>query len=382
MSKVNGISKLSGTDAAASAGGAIPRRSRSAETTIGQSGGDLLGIQRLDFEAWTTFVRSNCGDTPEVIEPNAFSAWIRPLSVWGIAAVELKIECGSAAADLSDKAYRSERTHRDVRIAGADYYYAVFQVASRSALTQNDQAVQLAVGDVAVFDAARPATCSADDSQWLCLQLPRQSLVSHLGFEPQGGSYGGGGTLAARLFRQLVLDSVDDQESMSGAAGTHMTLAFYDLLGALLAPPDRWAVSCHADKLFMRIRDVIKDGFALPDFGPGEVAAEMGISLRYLQKLFTQRGSTCSEFIYSLRLNHAAQLLRRRASLGTNQPLSEIAHACGFRDYTHFARKFRHRFGQPPGACAGGHGRAGNETVRAGADDSASPSHDVHPPVI
>jgi AraC-like DNA-binding protein len=362
MSKLNGMNKVSGTCAAASAGAAMPSRSGPAETTTDQSG-DFLGIQRLDFEAWSVFVRSNCGDTPEVVEPNAFAAWIRPMSVCGLAAAELTIQCGTAAMELGCNACRSERTHRDVRVAGADYYYAVFQIASRSALTQNDQAVQLAVGDVAVFDAAPPATCSADNSQWLCLQLPRQSLVSHLGFEPKGGSYGGSGMLAARLLGQLVLDSVDDQESMSAAAGAHMRLAFYDLLGALLAPADRWPVSCHADKLFARIRGVIKDGFADPDFGPGEVAAEAGISLRYLQKLFTERGSTCCECIYSLRLDHAAQLLRRRASLNTNQPLSEIAFACGFRDYTHFARKFRHRFGRSPGASAGGHGRAGNETV-------------------
>jgi AraC-like DNA-binding protein len=79
------------------------------------------------------------------------------------------------------------------------------------------------------------------------------------------------------------------------------------------------------------------------------VAAKAGISLRYLQKLFTQRGSTCSEYIYSLRLDHAARLLDRRALLTTNQPLSEVAYACGFNDYSHFARKFRRRFGCPPG---------------------------------
>jgi AraC-like DNA-binding protein len=33
-------------------------------------------------------------------------------------------------------------------------------------------------------------------------------------------------------------------------------------------------------------------------------------------------------------------------------PISEIAYVCGFRDYTHFARKFRHRFGHSPGAAA------------------------------
>jgi len=38
---------------------------------------------------------------------------------------------------------------------------------------------------------------------------------------------------------------------------------------------------------------------------------------------------------------------------GTGQPLSEIAYACGFRDYVHFARRFRKRFGYSPGAHAG-----------------------------
>ena len=67
----------------------------------------------------------------------------------------------------------------------------------------------------------------------------------------------------------------------------------------------------------------------------------------------TERGTTCSEFIYSSRLHHAAHLLHRRALLGTGESLSEIGYACGFRDYAHFARRFRKRFGYSPGAHAG-----------------------------
>jgi AraC-like DNA-binding protein len=63
----------------------------------------------------------------------------------------------------------------------------------------------------------------------------------------------------------------------------------------------------------------------------------------------TSRDVGRSEFIYSVRLDHAAQLLQRRALLGTRPSLGEIGYACGFSDYTHFARKFRHRFGHPPG---------------------------------
>jgi AraC family transcriptional regulator, positive regulator of tynA and feaB len=90
---------------------------------------------------------------------------------------------------------------------------------------------------------------------------------------------------------------------------------------------------------------------------------------RVHKALFTQRDSTCSEFIYSLRLDHAEQLLRRRESLRSGQPLSEIAYACGFRDYTHFARKFRYRFGHPPGAHSAKNGWAGNATLRSDADE-------------
>jgi AraC-like DNA-binding protein len=105
--------------------------------------------------------------------------------------------------------------------------------------------------------------------------------------------------------------------------------------------------------LFRRICDIIRDRYADPDFGPCEVAVEAGISLRYLQKLFTARNLTCSHFIHSVRLDQAARLLRRRMLLNTIQPISEIAYASGFRDYTNFARKFRRRFGRSPGADVG-----------------------------
>jgi AraC-like DNA-binding protein len=95
------------------------------------------------------------------------------------------------------------------------------------------------------------------------------------------------------------------------------------------------------------------------------VAVETGISLRYVQKLLTARGFTCSELVYSIRLDHAAHLLKRRASLSTGQNISEIAYACGFRDYAHFARRFRRRFGHAPGAHSGEPDRTGDQSLIA-----------------
>src|SRR5215813_13044810 len=122
---------------------------------------DSLSSQ-LDYEGWRDLLRSMCGRYySEGIKPNSFSGWVRPVNVRGFTAL-----------DIGSNAQWVKRTY---------------------------QAVRLAVGDVALVDAARPVTYSAEnDEQWntISLSLPRQALVSYLGFEPQGGLYRRSGTAA------------------------------------------------------------------------------------------------------------------------------------------------------------------------------------------
>jgi AraC family transcriptional regulator, positive regulator of tynA and feaB len=61
-------------------------------------------------------------------------------------------------------------------------------------------------------------------------------------------------------------------------------------------------------------------------------------------------------------LRSAARLAVNSSALGASQALREIAYASGFRDYRHFAKKFRQRFGHAPGAHF-----AGESCDRAGA---------------
>jgi AraC family transcriptional regulator, positive regulator of tynA and feaB len=299
----------------------------------------------MEYEAWRVLLHSVCGRySPEGVEPDAFAGWVRPSSILGCTAV-----------DLSCNAQRVERTSRDVRRDGMEHYYAMVQLAGRSTMIQNDRVAELAAGDVALGDSTRPVTYFFENRpcRWLILHLPRQSLISHFGWEPEGGSFKRGQIMASRLFSHLMQDAINDCDPACASAEPYMQLAIYDLLGALFATPDLPAISAHTDRLFKRICNIIKDRFADPDFGPSDVATEAGISLRYLQKLFTVRNSSCTHFIYSVRLDHAARLLQRRALLNTRQPISQIAYASGFTDYSHFARQFRGRFGHPPGAHGG-----------------------------
>lgn len=304
--------------------------------------GDFNTDLAMDCEAWRVALRSVCGQyNPVGAELKAFAGSVRALRIGGARAV-----------DLSCNAHRVERTNRDIRLDGMQHFYAVIQLAGRSSMVQNDRVVDLALGNIALVDSARPVTYFPENrsGRWLTLHLPRESLVSHLGLEPEGGLCRRGETPAGRALFSLIQDAADGGASSSASAEPYVQLAIYDLVGALFAPSDLPFISSHSDKLFQRICSIIKDRSADPAFGPAEVAIEAGISLRYLQKLFTARNSSCTHFINAARLDHAACLLHRRALLNTSQPVSEIAYASGFGNYTHFARQFRRRFGHPPGA--------------------------------
>jgi AraC family transcriptional activator of tynA and feaB len=319
---------------------------------------DFLSAPELDYDGFRAAMRDDWGWFTPARQTNIFASKVRTRRVFGFAAV-----------DLTCNATRLERTGLDIRRDNMEYYYAVVRDIGESIINHNDRVVNLTAGDVILLDSTRPvtfiSTAQPGCAQWLGLQVPRQNLASHLGFEPQGGACSRRQAQATRLLCQLALDPVGDAEPASGSADEFMRLAVYDLLGALFAPPAPLA-SCHNDKLFARVCGIIKNRFADPEISPREVAAEAGISLRYLQKLFTVRGSTCSHHISSLRLDHAARLIERRALMKTGQPLCDIAYTCGFRDYTHFARGFRQRFGTTPGAI--GANATGNDNVRIHAD--------------
>jgi|ERR1700733_1257317 AraC family transcriptional activator of tynA and feaB len=317
---------------------------------------DFLDAPELDYDVWRDVLRKDWGwHSATDIEQGAFTGRVRPHDVHGFVAM-----------DFTCNACRVERTERDARLDDLEHYYIAIQVAGGSVVAQDDRIVKLGAGDVALIDSAKPVTYAAEDKQqygqWFCLQLPRRSVISHLGFEPRHVSCGRPETRIGRLLYQLALDAINEDRSMPAQAHAYMRLAVYDLLGALFSPSDPIAASLQTDKLFTRVCDIIKARFADPDITPGQIAAEAGISLRYLQKLFTSRGSTCSRYVHALRLDYAAELLKRRTHLKTGQPLSLIAYACGFRDYTYFARGFRRRFGYAPGGAE----------FRTASDDSAA----------
>ena len=90
----------------------------------------------------------------------------------------------------------------------------------------------------------------------------------------------------------------------------------------------------------------IEGDYSDPELSPEGVAADLGISKRYLQALLASSGTSFVRELNAVRLDRANILLTdpRTSAL----PVAEIAFRCGFLDPGYFARQFRKRFNATP----------------------------------
>src|SRR5215813_2855215 len=83
-----------------------------------------------------------------------------------------------------------------------------------------------------------------------------------------------------------------------------------------------------------------------PDLRLEHIAANHGVSTRYVQHLFSLGGESFTNFVLEQRLLSAYRSLRQPTS--KSRKISDIATAVGFSDMSYFNRAFRARFGATP----------------------------------
>lgn len=95
---------------------------------------------------------------------------------------------------------------------------------------------------------------------------------------------------------------------------------------------------------FDRVRSWLENCFQ-DDIGRQEAAAQFSLTPTYLSRLFhVMTGMGFHHYLTKLRLDHARQLLRE-----TELSVKQIAGQSGFPNAVHFVRRFRERYGIPPG---------------------------------
>ncbi|MEO3388512.1 AraC family transcriptional regulator [Mesorhizobium sp. CAU 1741] len=259
-----------------------------------------------------------------------------PVTLLGnVELVTLTVERAHTVEQLSGLAYtRADRfllllvesgsisvIHRNRRCELEKGQYALFDCAHSLAFEGSGDYCALGVFvPASLFQArlrhvqsllAQPINCSG--SPWRIAANHLKLLVSEVRHMPVPMAYGYG---------TQVIELV----SIAVEADTQNTLA----------PSGRNAI-------FRRCAAYVKANAADTALGPAKIAEAMGISVRYLHKVFHEADETVCEFMRVTRLEIARKDLAD--PLKASVQIREIAYRVGFRSQAHFAAAFKHRYG-------------------------------------
>ncbi|MEI5673927.1 MULTISPECIES: AraC family transcriptional regulator [unclassified Nocardioides] len=125
----------------------------------------------------------------------------------------------------------------------------------------------------------------------------------------------------------------------AGTASLHLLRALLAGAAAGGRVPDEVADTTLADQVRAYVAQHLRD----PDLGADHVAAALAVSRRQLFRACREAGFSLEQYVIERRLERARAELAR-----SGRGVARVAHAWGFKDATHFSRRFRTAFGLLP----------------------------------
>lgn len=239
----------------------------------------------------------------------------------------------------------------DFRDQPATYWLAMILDGSAT-MRDGEQTILLADGEMICGRGDSPVHLGfSGDNRSLVVQVPHSVLSMRLktpiAGAPRKISTESG---AARVFSGMLRALADTVSDITTDQARPVELAFPEFLVTSLldnAPPKALggAAGMRA-ALLERIFQTIEIRLSDPDLNYQQVAAEHGISPRYLQKLFESINDSFGHYVKVRRLERCR--LDLRSPLHVQKSISDILFEWGFNDSASFSRAFREQYGISP----------------------------------
>ena len=253
------------------------------------------------------------------------------------------------------------RTPREIARSSDDYFIVSIQTSGRGVISQDGRDAVLSPGDFAIYDSTRPYVLHFDDDfEEIVLKLRRDQLRSvvrdteKLTATAVSGR-AGAGHLMINMIRTLS-DEVDTLQPASAAAVASSVVSI--LVAGLQSLPACNGVDPSSMTAYhvARFKRLVDERLRDPALSVASIAAELGISVGHLHRLFKCDPLPPAQYVWNRRLEACGRELldprRGKASV------AEIAFGWGFNDAAHFSRAFRGRFGCSPREWRQGRGTA------------------------
>lgn len=219
--------------------------------------------------------------------------------------------------------------------------------------TQLGRNAELSAGDgLLLSNGDVGALTLPDECRYLTFVLPKAALAP---FVPDIGALFSRPMPAANPVLRMLLRYLEfAYEDQSEFATTELQTAFTDhvcdlltlCLGTTRDAAELAKIRGIPAARLRAIKNDIRTLCCQQDLSVRVIAKRHGVSVRYVQKIFEESGSTFTSYLTEQRLAAAHKALRRGAA--GRVPIGTIANSCGFADVSHFNRVFRQRFGCAP----------------------------------
>jgi AraC-like DNA-binding protein len=240
------------------------------------------------------------------------------------------------------------RTRAAIARSRENFFYLLYMHRGHMGVAQGSREATIAPGNCLLVDSREPYRFSLPDrNNCLSVQIPQRWLQTWLP-HPEDATVitladhsRWGATLASAL-GNLHCDTLDRIALPFGVVA--------DQIGAMLAlaaGTQDSEMARHSASLLVRLTHTIAEQSIDLALDPASVAAEHGISKRYLHLVMAQGGTSFGAALIEARLNRAKALLEDRRFARIS--IADIAWRSGFSNPSHFARRFRQRFGASPG---------------------------------
>jgi AraC-like DNA-binding protein len=257
-----------------------------------------------------------------------------------------QVDLGPATANFLDADIQHvRRTRAKISRLHAPMYILMQLRVGTVRFQQAGRDVRVGPGECVFIDGAEPYELECPHpTRAMALRFPSEWLKGWIA-QPErhaGRLFSGGGWSAAlcAAVANLDIDSCDSmalpREAIADPIATLMKLAM---------GPDP-GVSSQQPVLYNELMSTLRNRFSESDLSPRIVAADHGICTRSVHYVFSRAHTTFVERLMELRLSRAHEMLSDAHLL--DLPVAEVAARCGFADPSHFARRFRRRFGQSP----------------------------------
>ncbi len=245
---------------------------------------------------------------------------------------------------------RMTRTPTHIRRDAPETVALALQEYGRARRSQTDHVVDLGRGDLLLSDLTVPydyvwtglGCASALSIPYDLLGLPVDLVRRAAPRLPSSRLFPLVRQHLATLTRQADAVGHDTRAAEVGEASIALVRA---LLGSA-AGEDRHAAAAVADTLPAQINAYIDRHLRDPGLRPAAIAAAHNISLRQLYRLIQPPQTTIEQWIVTRRLTGARADLARPQE--RRRSITDIARSWGFRDPSHFARRFRATYGLTP----------------------------------